>query len=151
MLQYSHSYGDIGLPVETVRQHNRVRASAFALSSLISFASIGMKPERFGLSPVDCDGTRRESAVCAETTVLNSVAAATTIVRRKLDHFMFLSRPRNNTLNAQSTPNCYCPEFPISNATFQPPSFCFFQMVGYLPWFTAGFPSLSLERNSYVP
>jgi hypothetical protein len=38
--------------------------------------------------------------------------------------------------------------FPISNATFQLPSACFFHTVVYLPRSTRWFPSLSLLRNS---
>ena len=38
--------------------------------------------------------------------------------------------------------------FPISSATFQLPSACFFHTVVYLPRSTRWFPSLSLLRNS---
>ena len=39
-------------------------------------------------------------------------------------------------------------ELPISRTTFQLPSFCFFQMLVYLPYSTVAFPSLFFEWNS---
>jgi hypothetical protein len=42
-------------------------------------------------------------------------------------------------------------ELPMSRTTFQRPSFCFFQIVVYFPYSTAGLPSLPTERNSQFP